>query len=123
MDVECGQEGVKIVGHALIFGTLRPHLQHQHTRRSIRTHSSNEAPPRTAELRGGHSSGERGRIASTRPARDCLERTVPTVRPVRGDCGSNGVSGPTRRVNRRGRCRDDRDTERHDREDEARALG
>jgi len=32
---------------------------------------------------------------------------------------SNGVSGPTRRLSRRGRCRDDYDTERHDREEEA----
>ena len=36
--------------------------------------------------------------------------------------GSNGVSGPPRRLGRRGRCRDDYDTERHDRQEEARAL-
>lgn len=38
------------------------------------------------------------------------------------DCGSNGVSGPTRRLSRRGRCRDDHDTERHERQEEARAF-
>lgn len=32
-----------------------------------------------------------------------------TVPPL-GDCGSNGVSGPTRRLGRRGGCRDDHDT-------------
>ena len=46
---------------------------------------------------------------ATRSFKRCLAR----------DCGSNGVSGPTRRLSRRGRCRDDYDTERHDREEEA----
>ncbi len=69
--------------------------------------------------------------AATAPSRSASATTPSPPRtpyrptcatPWLRDCGSNGVSGPTRRLSRRGRCRDDYDTERHAFEEEARRL-
>ena len=63
-------------------------------------------------------------LAIDSPPRNAPTVTVlgPTLAPLELDCGSKGVSGPTRRLSRRGRCRDDNDTERHDCQEEAGSL-